>query len=35
VVSLLLHGLVAALVLLMPWPLSYTPRLLLLSLVVF
>ncbi|WP_342323667.1 protein YgfX [Kosakonia sp. BYX6] len=34
--SLLLHGLVAALVLLMPWPLSYTPLwLLLLSLVVF
>jgi toxin CptA len=23
--SLLLHGLVAAFVLLMPWPLSYTP----------
>ncbi|MGL5700555.1 MAG: protein YgfX [Kluyvera sp.] len=34
--SLLLHGLVAAFVLLMPWPLSYTPLwLLLLSLVVF
>ena len=34
--SLLLHGLVAALILLMPWPLSYTPLwLLLLSLVVF
>ncbi|WP_072569840.1 MULTISPECIES: protein YgfX [unclassified Enterobacter] len=34
--SLLLHGLVAALVLLIPWPLSYTPLwLLLLSLVVF
>ena len=34
--SLLLHGVVAALVLLMPWPLSYTPIwLLLLSLVVF
>jgi len=34
--SLLLHGLVAAIVLLMPWPLSYTPLwLLLLSLVVF
>ena len=34
--SLLLHGLVAALILLMPWPLSYTPVwLLLLSLVVF
>ncbi|PHH45932.1 protein YgfX [Pluralibacter gergoviae] len=36
-ISLLLHGVVAALVLLMPWPLSYTPLwlLLLLSLVVF
>ena len=34
--SLLLHGLVAAFVLLMPWPLSYTPLwLLLLSFVVF
>ncbi|MFC3191616.1 protein YgfX [Pseudocitrobacter faecalis] len=34
--SLLLHGLVAAFILLMPWPLSYTPLwLLLLSLVVF
>ena len=34
--SLLLHGLVAAIVLLMPWPLSYTPLwLLLLSFVVF
>ncbi len=34
--SLLLHGVVAALVLLVPWPLSYTPIwLLLLSLVVF
>lgn len=34
--SLLLHGLVVAIVLLMPWPLSYTPLwLLLLSLVVF
>ena len=34
--SLLLHGIVAAIVLLMPWPLSYTPLwLLLLSLVVF
>lgn len=34
--SLLLHGVVAAIVLLMPWPLSYTPLwLLLLSLVVF
>lgn len=34
--SLLLHGVVAAIVLLMPWPLSYTPIwLLLLSLVVF
>ncbi len=34
--SLLLHGLVAALVLLVPWPLSYTPLwLLLLSFVVF
>lgn len=34
--SLLLHGLVAALVLLIPWPLSFTPLwLLLLSLVVF
>jgi len=34
--SLLLHGLVAAAILLMPWPLSYTPLwLLLLSLVVF
>ena len=34
--SLLLHGLVAALVLLFPWPLSLTPLwLLLLSLVVF
>lgn len=33
--SLLLHGVVAALVLLVPWPLSYTPIwLLLLSLVV-
>lgn len=35
-VSLLLHGVVAAIILLMPWPLSYTPLwLLLLSLVVF
>ncbi|MBV8041790.1 protein YgfX [Pluralibacter sp.] len=35
-VSLLLHGLVAAAILLMPWPLSYTPLwLVLLSLVVF
>jgi len=35
-ISLLLHGLGAALILLMPWPLSYTPLwLLLLSLVVF
>ncbi|MRS14264.1 hypothetical protein GJV06_05100 [Enterobacteriaceae bacterium RIT691] len=35
-VSLLLHGVVAAVILLMPWPLSYTPLwLLLLSLVVF
>ncbi|KNC89984.1 protein YgfX [Trabulsiella odontotermitis] len=35
-ISLLLHGVVAAAVLLMPWPLSYTPLwLLLLSLVVF
>ncbi|MFW0766953.1 protein YgfX [Trabulsiella odontotermitis] len=35
-ISLLLHGVVAAVVLLMPWPLSYTPLwLLLLSLVVF
>ena len=34
--SLLMHGVVAALVLLMPWPLSYTPLwLILLSLVVF
>ncbi|URN98552.1 protein YgfX [Leclercia adecarboxylata] len=34
--SLLLHGLVAAFILLMPWPLSYTPLwLILLSLVVF
>jgi len=34
--SLLLHGVVAAVILLMPWPLSYTPLwLLLLSLVVF
>ncbi|QMI06492.1 protein YgfX [Citrobacter sp. RHB25-C09] len=34
--SLLLHGLVAAVILLMPWPLSYTPLwLILLSLVVF
>ncbi|MGX9743369.1 protein YgfX [Pseudocitrobacter corydidari] len=34
--SLLLHGMVAAFILLMPWPLSYTPLwLLLLSLVVF
>ncbi|WP_333853868.1 protein YgfX [Leclercia sp.] len=34
--SLLLHGLVAACILLMPWPLSYTPLwLILLSLVVF
>lgn len=34
--SLMLHGLAAALILLMPWPLSYTPLwLLLLSLVVF
>lgn len=34
--SLLLHGIVAVLILLMPWPLSYTPLwLLLLSLVVF
>ena len=35
-ISLLLHGVVAALILLMPWPLSYMPLwLLLLSLVVF
>ncbi|WP_297201896.1 protein YgfX [uncultured Pluralibacter sp.] len=35
-ISLLLHGVVAALILMMPWPLSYTPVwLLLLSLVVF
>ena len=35
-ISLLLHGLVAAFILFMPWPLSYTPLwLLLLSLVVF
>jgi len=34
--SLLLHGLVAAYILLIPWPLSYTPLwLILLSLVVF
>ena len=34
--SLLIHGLVAAVILLMPWPLSYTPLwLVLLSLVVF
>ncbi|HAU8263102.1 TPA: hypothetical protein I8287_000708 [Kluyvera intermedia] len=34
--SLLLHGLMAAFVLLLPWPLSYTPLwLLILSLVVF
>ncbi|MDP1200332.1 protein YgfX, partial [Klebsiella pneumoniae] len=34
--SLLLHGVVAALVMLVPWPRSYTPILLLLmSLVVF
>jgi len=34
--SLLLHGLVAALILLIPWPLSFTPLwLVLLSLVVF
>ena len=34
--SLLLHGLVAAFIQLMPWPLSYTPLwLILLSLVVF
>lgn len=34
--SLLLHGIVAAFILLMPWPLSYTPLwMLLLSLVVF
>ena len=34
--SLILHGLVAAAILLMPWPLSYTPLwLILLSLVVF
>jgi toxin CptA len=33
--SLLLHGLVAAFVLLMPWPLSYTPLWLLLLSVVF
>ena len=34
--SLLLHGVLAAIVLLLPWPLSYTPLwLLLLSLVVF
>ncbi|MEN0579012.1 protein YgfX [Phytobacter palmae] len=34
--SLLLHGLMAAFVLLLPWPLSYTPLwLMLLSLVVF
>ncbi|HFZ8995542.1 TPA: protein YgfX [Citrobacter freundii] len=35
-VSLFIHGLVAAVILLMPWPLSYTPLwLILLSLVVF
>lgn len=35
-ISLLLHGVVAAFILMMPWPLSYTPLwLLLLSLVVF
>ncbi len=34
--SLLIHGLVAAVILLMPWPLSYTPLwMVLLSLVVF
>ncbi len=34
--SLLIHGLVAAAILLMPWPLSYTPLwMVLLSLVVF
>lgn len=34
--SLLIHGLVAVFILLMPWPLSYTPLwLVLLSLVVF
>ena len=34
--SLLMHGVVAALVLVLPWPLSYTPLwLILLSLVVF
>ena len=34
--SLLIHGLVAVVILLMPWPLSYTPLwLVLLSLVVF
>lgn len=35
-ISLLIHGLVAAVILLMPWPLSYTPLwMMLLSLVVF
>ncbi|MGD59734.1 hypothetical protein EE308_19335 [Salmonella enterica] len=35
-ISLLIHGLVAAVILLMPWPLSYTPLwMILLSLVVF
>ncbi|MDF7681397.1 protein YgfX [Enterobacteriaceae bacterium ESL0689] len=35
-ISLLLHGVVAAMILLMPWPLRYTPLwLLLLTLVVF
>lgn len=35
-ISLLLHGVVAAIILLLPWPLSYTPLwLLLLSLLVF
>ncbi|MFP1453967.1 protein YgfX [Escherichia coli] len=33
---MLIHGLVAAVILLMPWPLSYTPLwMVLLSLVVF
>nr|WP_223121824.1 protein YgfX [Salmonella enterica] len=35
-ISLLIHGLVSAVILLMPWPLSYTPLwMILLSLVVF
>lgn len=35
-ISLLIHGLVAAVILLIPWPLSYTPLwMILLSLVVF